>query len=157
MHAANKSSGIAVYIMNHSQMALRDARFISPGMRTTFLVRRAFEMRLPSPHSDCRTNVTGSEMIDGLKRQYFQAECLDYCPFYLIAARCDRLDEFLEFSHLFYTGNYDLFRSEMCNCLVFWLWLINGIWTMRKRKRRNTESTNIPYSIFVLRKSKFRT
>ncbi len=73
-------------------------------MRTTFVIKRIFEQRLPAPYSNCQTNVTGSKMLDDLKKTYYQSECLVYCQYYFVAKGCGVLDEFLEMAHTFYTN-----------------------------------------------------
>ncbi len=102
LYSLNVTKGIEVFISNHSQNVLTDPRVISPGMRTTFVIKRIFEQRLPSPYNNCQMNVTGSEKLDALKKPYYQSECLVYCKFYLIAEKCQLLDKFLEFSYLYY-------------------------------------------------------
>lgn len=91
-------------------------------MRTTFVIKRIFESRLPAPYSDCRVNATGSDKIDKLNKPYHQSECLIYCSYYLIAGNCNLLDKFLDFSYLYYnpytkkfTNNFNTSISTKCN------------------------------------------
>ncbi len=114
--------GIRIYVANHSQMVLTDYRVISPGMSTTFVIKRIFESRLPAPYSNCLINVTGSKMLDQLKRPYYQAVCLDYCQFYLIAQNCQLLDKFLAFSYIYHVDRNNKFEPafnaqvrDVCN------------------------------------------
>ena len=110
LYATNVRDGIQIYITNQSQIYFTDPRYVSTGMRTTFVVKRLFEQRLPKPYSDCQTNVTGSKKLDVLEKPYYHSECLKvYCLYHLIAQKCNLLDEFLEFSYLFYDNRYGLF------------------------------------------------
>ena len=84
-------------------------------MRTTFVIKRVFEKRLPAPYSNCLINVTGSEKLDALNKPYHQSECLDYCPYYLIAEQCQRLSKFLDFSWLFFSKYYVFHESFLSN------------------------------------------
>lgn len=103
LHAKSVYTAIPVYISNHSKTIVTDPRYISPGLRTTFVIKRIFESRLPAPYSDCRINVTGSKKLDELNKVYYKSLCLIYCRYYLIAENCNLLDKFLDISHLFYT------------------------------------------------------
>lgn len=117
LRVTNISTGIEVIIMNQSTIHRIDPHYISAGMRTTFAIKRIFESRLPAPYSDCRINVTGSEKIDELELPYDQTECLYYCELYLVAENCNLLDEFLEFSYLFYdfsdVNSFSLFDNNL--------------------------------------------
>ena len=110
LYATNVSTGIRVYMANHSQEIVSDPRFISPEMRTTLAIKRIFENRLPAPYSDCQMNATGSKKIDELNKPYYRSECLYYCYYYLIAKNCNLLVKFHEFSYLYYIDIYNKFE-----------------------------------------------
>lgn len=122
LYANDLSLGIYVYIGNHSIQQERNIPWIliSPGMRTTFVIKRIFEKRLGDPYSDCRINVTGSHKLDELSKEYYQSECIDYCEYYLKAMTCHMLDIFLEFSYLYHesiSSFNDQFNSKiLANC-----------------------------------------
>lgn len=112
LYTKNESTSISVYISNQSNLILTDPRYISPGLKTTFVIKRIFESRLPAPYSDCRINVTGSKKLDEMNRVYYQSECLEYCKYHLIAEKCNLLDKFLEFSYLYYSYFDDKFDTH---------------------------------------------
>jgi len=110
LYAANARDGIRIYITNQSQIYFTDPRYISPGIRTSLVMKRIFEKRLPKPYSDCQINVTGSKKLDVLEKPYYHSECFKvYCLYHLIAQNCNLLDEFLGFSYLFYVNRSGLF------------------------------------------------
>lgn len=122
----NESTWIRVYSANHSTQLVTDPRYISPGLKTTFVIRRVFESRLPAPYSNCRMNETGTKKMDELNRVYYQSVCFYYCQYYLIAENCNMLDKFLEFSYLYYTNHtsdfYNSFYStirKVCNRTLY--------------------------------------
>ena len=104
-NASDGAKGIRVVIANHSNEILTDPRHISPGMRTTFVIKRVFEHRLPAPYSDCRTNETfysKSKNETRLEKAYYQSECHRFCLYQLIAEKCNMSHEFSKFSVYFY-------------------------------------------------------
>lgn len=114
MHALDSIKGISVHIHNHSYYSASDTRYISPGMRTTLIVRRVFEERLPAPYSNCKTN--GKDTV----YEYHQSQCFDYCKFYLIAENCILLEKLKSFSDSFYSNftkfNETFYSSIIDNC-----------------------------------------
>jgi len=60
-----------------------------------------------SSRPDCRprlANVTGSVKLERLNKVYYQSECISYCRYYLIAEKCNMLEQFLEFSDFYYSS-----------------------------------------------------
>ena len=119
LNATNASAGIDVYIGNHSVDVLTDPRFISPGLQTTFVIKRTFEKRPPAPYSNCLANVTGSVKLERLNKVYYQSECISYCRYYLIAEKCNMLEQFLEFSDFYYSS----FKKAYFEAYITFAWL----------------------------------
>jgi hypothetical protein len=96
-------NGIEVYIFNHSQNLVKRSLLISPGMRTSLVVRRVFEERLGPPFSNCKTYESVIDKATNKKFRYFQTECFGLCRKRKVLEKCGFGKEFSAVTDKFYT------------------------------------------------------